>query len=29
VRCEFLQGKLVKWELSRPAEAQTGEMPAP
>jgi hypothetical protein len=29
VRCEFVEGKLVKWELSRPADAQAGEMPEP
>jgi hypothetical protein len=29
VRCEFVNGKLASWELSRPAEAQTGEMPGP
>lgn len=29
VRCEFLEGKLVKWELTRPAGAGTGESPAP
>jgi hypothetical protein len=29
VRCEFMDGKLVKWDLARPAEAGTGESPAP
>jgi len=29
VRCEFLNGRLLKWELSRPAEEQAREMPAP
>ena len=29
VRCEFVDGKLAKWDLSRPAEAQTGEMAGP
>ena len=29
VRCEFMNGKLVKWELTRPADAGTGLGPAP
>jgi hypothetical protein len=29
VRCEFLEGKLVKWELARPTEPGTGASPAP
>jgi len=28
VTCEFLQGKLVKWELFRPQQAPEGEPPA-
>jgi hypothetical protein len=29
VSCEFLHGKLVKWELSRPAQSDEGDTTAP
>jgi hypothetical protein len=29
VTCEFLQGKLVKWELNRPAQAQDAAASTP